>query len=98
MRRSILAPCSAERSVHSKLPMFTECLLLLPMQAPEAAAEEASTKSLQDSEQKAATPEAKLWHGQGFHVTPQADTEAKAEHDAKVVRELVEIQKAIPQS
>ena len=82
------------------------------MQAPEAVAEEPSTKqkaaasllqaakdgslekSLQDFEQKAATPEAKLWHGQGFHDTPYTDTEAEAEHDATLVQELAEMRKS----
>ena len=63
----------------------------------QAAKDGSLEKSLQDFEQKAATPEAKLWHGQGFHVTPQADTEAEAEHDATLVQELVELLKAIPQ-
>ena len=63
----------------------------------QAAKDGSLEKSLQDFEQKAATPEAKLWHGQGFHVTPHTDTEAEAEHDARVVRELAELLKAFSQ-
>ena len=59
----------------------------------QAAKDGSLEKSLQDFEQKAATPEAKLWHGQGFHDTPHTDTEAEAEHDARLVQELAELRK-----